>query len=107
MSDRKFIVALTGDFNDESGKPKFQDIGLSVLAAQPHIEQRVFKEHRNPIEADQVGDAQGVIVLTPSVAAQSVAKADSLLVMARFGVGYDNVDVRACTAANVLVTITA
>jgi phosphoglycerate dehydrogenase-like enzyme len=26
--------------------------------------------------------------------------------MARFGVGYDNVDVKACTAANVLVTIT-
>src|SRR5580698_6249065 len=106
MSERKFIVALTGDFNDESGAPKFKDIGLSVLAGHSHIEQRVFKEHRNPIEADQIGDAQGIIVLTPAVAAQSVAKADSLLVMARFGVGYDNVDVKACTEANVLVTIT-
>jgi phosphoglycerate dehydrogenase-like enzyme len=107
MSERKFIVALTGDFNDESGKPKFKDIGLSVLEGQPHIEWRAFKDHRNPIEAEQIGDAQGVIVLTPAVAAQSVARPDSLLVMARFGVGYDNVDVRACTDANVLVTITA
>ncbi len=65
-----------------------------------------FKQHRNPIEADQIGDAQGVIVLTPAITAQSVAKPDSLLVMARFGVGYDNVDVKACTDANVLVTIT-
>jgi phosphoglycerate dehydrogenase-like enzyme len=106
MSDRKFIVALTADFNDDSGAPKFRDIGLSVLAGHSHIEQRVFKQHRNPIEADQIEGAQGVIVLTPSVAAQSVAKPESLLVMARFGVGYDNVDVKACTAANVLVTIT-
>jgi len=106
MSERKFVVALTGDFNDDSGAPKFRDIGLSVLAGNPHIEQRVFKQHRNPIEAEQIEGAQGVIVLTPAITAQSVAKSESLLVMARFGVGYDNVDVKACTAANVLVTIT-
>jgi phosphoglycerate dehydrogenase-like enzyme len=106
MSKQKFIVTLTADFNDDSGAPKFKDIGLSVLAGHPHIEQRVFKQHRNPIEAAQIDGAQGVIVLTPSITAQSVAKSDSLLVMARFGVGYDNVDVKACTVANVLVTIT-
>src|SRR5580700_7155501 len=78
MGERKFIVTLTGDFNDDSGAPKFRDIGLSVLAGHPHIEQRVFKQHRNPIEAEQIGDAQGVVVLTPAVAAQSVAKPESL-----------------------------
>jgi len=51
-------------------------------------------------------EAQGVIVLTPSVTASSVSHAANLLVIARFGVGYDAVDVTACTAANVLVTIT-
>ena len=106
MSKEKFIVAFTGDFNDESGAPKFQDIGLSVLAEHPHIEKRVFREHRNPIEPGQIGEAQGVIVLSPSVTAQTVSKPHSLLVLARFGVGYDNVDVKACTEANVLVTIT-
>jgi phosphoglycerate dehydrogenase-like enzyme len=106
MSEGKFIVALTADFNDDSGAPKFRDIGLSALAGHPHIEHRVFKELRDPIAAEQIDGAQGVIVMTPSVTAQSVSKADSLLVMARFGVGYDNVDVKACTAANVLVTIT-
>ncbi len=106
MSEQKFIVTLTADFNDDSGAPKYRDIGLSLLAAQPHIEQRVFKQHRNPIEAEQIDGAQGVIVLTPAITAQSVAKSESLLVMARFGVGYDTVDVKACTAANVLVTIT-
>jgi phosphoglycerate dehydrogenase-like enzyme len=106
MSEGKFVVALTADFNDDGGAPRFRDVGLSVLADHPHIEQRVFQQHRNPIEAEQIGGAQGVIVLGPSVTAQSVSKSDSLLVMARFGVGYDNVDVKACTAANVLVTVT-
>lgn len=106
MSMQKFIVTLTADFYDSTGAPKYRDIGLSLLAEQPHIEQRVFQEHRQQIGADQIGDAQGVIVLTPTVTAESVSKAENLLVMARFGVGYDSVDVKACTAADVLVTIT-
>jgi phosphoglycerate dehydrogenase-like enzyme len=106
MNTRKFIVMLTADFKDSTGAPKYRDIGLSLLAKHPHIEQRVFQEHRPRIGADQVGDAQGVVVLTPAVTTESVSKADDLLVMARFGVGYDAVDVKACTAADVLVTNT-
>jgi len=106
MTANKFIVSLTADFNDGTGAPKYRDMGLSVLTQNPGIEQRVFKEHRPEIGADQVADAQGVIVLTPKVTSASVSKADNLLVMARFGVGYDSVDVTACTAADVLVTIT-
>src|SRR6185369_1655989 len=102
----KFVVTLTADFYDSAGAPKFRDLGLSVFADQPQIEQRVFKEHRKEIGADQIGNAHGVIVLTPAVTAASVAKAENLLAVARFGVGYDAVDVRACTEADVLVTIT-
>jgi phosphoglycerate dehydrogenase-like enzyme len=66
----------------------------------------VFKEHRKEIGAEQLAGAQGVIVLTPAVTAQSVSDPGQVLVIARFGVGYDAVDVNACTAADVLVTIT-
>jgi len=45
-------------------------------------------------------------VLTPAVTAASVGNARHLIAVARFGVGYDAVDVKACTAADVLVTIT-
>jgi phosphoglycerate dehydrogenase-like enzyme len=106
MNSRRFIVTYTADFNDSTGALKYRDTGLSLLAQQPHIEQRVFREHRPQIGADQIGGAQGVIVLTPAVTADSVSKPDDLLVMARFGVGYDAVDVKACTAADVLVTNT-
>ena len=102
----KFVVSWTADFFDANGAPKYRDIGRSVLEEQSRIEQRIFREHRPVIGSDQIGDAQGVIVLTPAVTAESVSHAGDLLAISRFGVGYDAVDVRACTAAGVLVTIT-
>ena len=86
--------------------PRYRDLGLSVFEGHDHIECRAFAEHRAVVEPDQVGDAQGVIVLTPRVTAESVARSDDLLAIGRFGVGYDGVDVAACTAADVVVFIT-
>src|SRR5205823_3808809 len=102
----KFVAMLTGDFYESNGAPKYQDLGLAVLSQNPNIEHRVFEAHRKEIGPDQIGDAQGVIVLTPAVTAGTVSNAKDLLVISRFGVGYDLVDVPACTAADVLVTIT-
>jgi phosphoglycerate dehydrogenase-like enzyme len=104
---KRFQVYQTADFFNPSGEPKFADLGLSVFAGQPQIELRPFAEHRPQIGADQVAGANGVIVLTPQVTAQTVSAAGDLLVVGRFGVGYDSVDVPACTAADVLVVITA
>lgn len=51
-------------------------------------------------------DRQAVVVLSPTVTADSLAGCEDLLAISRFGVGYDSVDVDACTANHVLVTIT-
>ncbi|HXJ39779.1 MAG TPA: hypothetical protein VNH18_10910, partial [Bryobacteraceae bacterium] len=83
MNTEKFVVILTGDFYDATGAPKYRDLGLSVLAENPRIEQRVFKEHRKEIGAEQLAGAQGVIVLTPAVTAQSVSDPGQVLVIAR------------------------
>ncbi|HEX4143397.1 MAG TPA: NAD(P)-dependent oxidoreductase [Pirellulales bacterium] len=107
-AERKpFAVALTADFFDSGGRPKYPDVGLSVLDAQPHITQRVLAEHRERIGPDQIAGVQGVIVLTPTVTAETVSQADNLLAIGRFGVGYDGVDVDACTRADVAVLIAA
>lgn len=102
-----FTIALTADFFDAEGQPKYQNLGLSVLDANPRIRHCVFAEHRAKITADQVGDAQAILVLTPAVTAETVAHADDLLAIGRFGVGYDTVDVDACTRADVAVIIAA
>ena len=102
-----FRVALTADFYDSAGAPKYKDLGLSVFADQPQIAHAPFAEHRKEIGPDQLRRCQGAIVLTPSVTAKSVSESGNLLAIGRFGVGYDAVDVKACTEADVAVFITA
>lgn len=102
-----FRVALTGDFFGPDGSTKYPDIGLSTFDGHPEVAWSKFAEHRPRIGPDQVAGANGVIVLTPAVTAESVSRADDLLAVGRFGVGYDAVDVAACTEADVVVFITA
>jgi phosphoglycerate dehydrogenase-like enzyme/2-keto-3-deoxy-L-rhamnonate aldolase RhmA len=101
-----FRVALTGDFTDASGQPKYRDIGLDTFK-DTNIAVHSFAEHRGEIGADQLTGANGVIVLTPRVTAASLAGNPDLLAVGRFGVGFDTVDVPACTAADVLLFISA
>src|SRR5438552_6500998 len=98
---------LSGDFYDAAGKPKYADLGLGVFADHPQIQVKSFTEHRQKIVAEQIAGANGVIVLTPSVTRETVSDAGDLLAVGRFGVGYEAVDVAACTDADVLVYITA
>ena len=69
--NRRFRVALTGDFYSEAGAPKFRDMGLTVLEAHPCIDLHTIPEHKEEIGPDQVAGAQGVIVLTPRVTART------------------------------------
>lgn len=102
-----FRIAQTADFYDESGEPKFADLGLGLFDNHSNIEVSKFAEHRPEITPNQLENCNGVIVLTPSVTANSFADCEDLLAVGRFGVGYDTVDVDACTENNVLAMITA
>src|ERR1700686_973276 len=104
-SDRVFRVAFTGDFYKAHGAPLYRQFGLEVLDAQPTIRYTAFPENLPEIDPAQIGDAQGVVVLGPRVTARRLSTSENLLAIGRFGVGYDSVDVDACTAADVaLVT---
>lgn len=101
-----FRIALTADFYDESGGPRYADFGLDTFDRHDKIVVSSFGEHRAEITPDQLADCHAAIVLSPRVTAASLVGCDNLLAISRFGVGYDTVDVEACTAGNVLVTIT-
>lgn len=102
----QFRVCLTADFYD-NGQPRYRDFGLSLFENQPRIGVAPFACHSPEIEPEQLSGAHGVIVLTPRVTARSLSQASDLLAIGRFGAGYDSVDVAACTAADVLLFITA
>jgi phosphoglycerate dehydrogenase-like enzyme len=102
-----FRVAWTADFVKPDGSPRFADVGLDVLADQPHVEHSHLRENLPVIAPGQLAGVDGVIVLSPAVTAASLEGCPDLLAIVRFGVGYDSVDVAACTRAEVLAIITA
>lgn len=103
----RFRIDLTADFYDEHGQLRYADVGLGRLSSTAGIEIGRFREHRQEIASEQLAGVQGVIVLAPRVTANSLANSQDLLAVARFGVGYDSVDVAACTAADVVLCIAA
>ncbi len=102
---RTFRVALSGDFNKADGTPTFPDFDLEPLKTAPNVE-TVFLESSNPLAARQLEDFDALILLAHRFSAESVPRSGRLAVVARFGVGYDTVDVAACTANDIALVIT-
>lgn len=103
---KPFRVAFTGDFFASDGTLRFPDVGVSVFENTPHIEVTRFAEDRSEIAPEQLAGLQGAIVLAPRVTRASLRQCDDLLAIGRFGVGFDTVDVAACTEADVVAFIT-
>lgn len=102
-----FRVALTADFYDADSNLKYRDIGLERLTANPLVQVERFETHLPEIAPEQWGQANGAIVLSPRVTAHSLSSSQDLLAIVRFGVGFDSVDVAACSEANVALFITS
>ena len=100
-----FRVALSADFRKADGSPSFAEFDLSPLQDHPDID-LFFLEPEPGISAAQLADVDALILLTPRVGAESLTPNGRLAVVARFGVGYDNVDLTACSAHDVAVVIT-
>jgi phosphoglycerate dehydrogenase-like enzyme len=105
MAGGAFRVALSGDFRKSDGSPTFPDFDLEPLRNARDLEMQ-FLEPRDPILGDQLEDFDALILLAHRFDAGSVPKSGRLAVVARFGVGYDTVDVDACTKAGIALVIT-
>jgi len=100
-----FRVALSGDFRKADGSPTYPDFDLGPLRATKDVE-IAFLESANPLRGDQLEDFDALILLAHRFTAESVPASARLAVVARFGVGYDTVDLDACTRAGIAVAIT-
>jgi D-3-phosphoglycerate dehydrogenase len=105
MAGPAFRVAISGDFRGPDGAPTFPDFDLGPLQRAPGVE-TAFLESRNPVTGDQLEAFDALILLAHRFDAGSVPRSGRLAVVARFGVGYDSVDVDACTRAGIALVIT-
>ena len=101
-----FRVGLTRDFLKPDGTLGFGDIGLDLLDQIPWVQRDFLAEDVRELRPDQIQDYDALLVLAPLVTAATLEGVQRLTVLARFGVGYDSVDLAACTANGVMLTIT-
>src|SRR6478672_3889503 len=106
MASAAFRVGLTRDFLRADGTLGYGDIGLGALEALPGVTWEFLAEDTPELRTDQVRGYDALLVLAPRITAATLAGADRLAIIARFGVGYDTVDLDACTRRGVLLTIT-
>ena len=97
-----FKVGLTRDFLTPEGKLTYRDIGLDILENAEGVEYEFLKEHHSPVTPDMLMGYNAIISLAPAYNVESFNGVHNLQAICRFGVGYDMVDIKACSDANVI-----
>jgi D-3-phosphoglycerate dehydrogenase len=102
-----FRVGLTRDLLTRDGAPSFGKGPLALLDDDPAIEWEYLPESVAEVTPDIMARYDGLYVNSPQVTAASVARADCRVrIVARHGVGYDSVDVKALAAKGIVTTNT-
>ena len=101
-----FRIALSGDFRKADGTPTFPSFDLSPVEDNPGAELVWVDPVDGVIPAEGLADCDALILLVPQFSPASVPSGGRLSVVARFGVGYDNVDIPACNANGIALVIT-
>jgi phosphoglycerate dehydrogenase-like enzyme len=102
----KFRVALSGDFVRPDGSPAYPSFDLTPLRNDPRIEVDYVQPVDGVMPATALDGFDALILLVPRFTRASVPPGGRLAVVARFGVGYDSVDVEACTDNGIALCIT-
>ena len=102
----KFRVALSADFRKADGTPAYPMFDLAPLTSRPNVEVDYVAPADGIMPAAALADFDALILLAHRFAAASLPANGRLGVVARFGVGYDTVDVPALTAAAIPLVIT-
>jgi len=102
----KFRVALSGDFCKSDGTPTFPSFDLSPLEDNPAIEVVWVDPVDGVMPASGLAGCHALILLMPRFTRESIPPDGQLAAVARFGVGYDSVDLAAASENNIAVVIT-
>jgi phosphoglycerate dehydrogenase-like enzyme len=105
-SAETFRVGLSADFCDDHGQLIFPDIGLSLFKDVPGLSHEFLAGYQTEYSPFQLTEYDVLISLKPKVTAQSLRGVTRLCAIGRCGVGYDNVDLDACTEQGIAVYIT-
>jgi D-3-phosphoglycerate dehydrogenase len=99
-----FNVGLTTDLRNQKGEFSWGDIKIETIAP---LKWSFIEQQEKNFTPSMVSGFDAIAFAGPGVIPGSFASPDeSPLIIARFGVGYDNIDLETCTKAGVALTIT-
>ena len=106
MAQDKFRIGITRDNLKPDGKPIFDEACLKALD-DPRIQWEFLPEIEPELTPQTAAKYDAVCVMVGRITRATVSGSDRRLkLIARFGVGYDMIDVPALTEKGVLLTIT-
>jgi phosphoglycerate dehydrogenase-like enzyme len=106
MGGRDFRVGVSRDFLDADGHNVWGDIRLGELDAAG-VDWHYLPRTTGELLVEDVDGLDAVLFAAPAVTERTLAGAvHPPVLFARFGVGYDTVDLDACTRHGSLITIT-
>jgi D-3-phosphoglycerate dehydrogenase len=106
MAQGKFRVGITRDNLRPNGKPIFDGSAFRILE-EAGVEYEFLAENEPELKPETASRYDALAVMLAKVTRNTVSGANKRLkLIARFGVGYDTVDVPALTENGVILTIT-
>ncbi len=102
---RRFTVGVSHDFVAADRPTSWGDIGLAELTAAG-VDWHFLPPDDGELDPDREDCYDAVLFAAPAITARTVSGSRPPRLLARFGVGLDEVDLAACTRAGVGVTIT-
>jgi phosphoglycerate dehydrogenase-like enzyme len=106
MAQAKFRVGITKDNIGPNGQPLFAVSALTILR-DAGIDYAFLPEYEAELTPASAAKYDALAVMLAKVTRRTVSGPDrKLKLIARFGVGYDMVDVAACTENGVIIAIT-
>ena len=102
---KRFRVGITADF-EKPGDRLLGPAPEEILGAVPGIEWEIMPDTAGVAVPEILDRYEAVIALDFHIPAESFRGVQRLMLIARWGVGYDRVNVAACTEADVILAIT-
>ncbi len=101
----RFRVGLSAAFTRADGKPTFPSCDWAELKVTNDVE-LVEMAPGDPLTQAQIEGYDAVVLMGEAVTTKTFRDDDRLKLIARMGVGFDRIDVEACTEHDVALTIT-
>ncbi len=101
----KYRVGFSKAFLKPDGVPAYPDVDLTPLLSDNRVEV-AFLQNETEIRPTDIETLDALVLLGESFTGRSLNPSGRLALIARFGVGYDKVDIAACTRNGVGVSIT-